>query len=98
VAGKPLIHYAVDDLIDAGIRDIGIVVSHDTIDHLKETLEGYRGAAYTYVLQDPPKGLAHAVAVARPFLGTTRSSCTWATTCSSGASSPSSTRSGPTRA
>ena len=27
VAGKPLIHYAVDDLIDAGIRDIGIVVA-----------------------------------------------------------------------
>jgi glucose-1-phosphate thymidylyltransferase len=68
VAGKPLIHYAVDDLIDAGIREIGIVVSHDTIDHLKVTLEGYRGAAYTYVLQDPPQGLAHAVAVARPFL------------------------------
>lgn len=68
VAGKPLIQYAVDDLIDAGVRDIGIVVSHDTIDHLKQTLEGYRDAAYTYVLQDPPQGLAHAVAVARPFL------------------------------
>jgi glucose-1-phosphate thymidylyltransferase len=69
VAGKPLIHYAVDDLVDVGITDIGIVVSHDTIDHLEEALEGYRGAAYTYVLQNPPQGLAHAVAVARPFLG-----------------------------
>jgi glucose-1-phosphate thymidylyltransferase len=69
VAGKPLIHYAVDDLVDVGIVDIGIVVSHDTIDHLKESLEGYRGASYTYVLQNPPQGLAHAVAVARPFLG-----------------------------
>jgi glucose-1-phosphate thymidylyltransferase len=68
VAGKPLIHYAVDDLVDVGIVDIGIVVSHDTIDHLKESLEGYRGASYTYVLQNPPQGLAHAVAVARPFL------------------------------
>jgi len=69
VAGKPLIHYAIDDLVDVGIVDIGIVVSHDTIDHLKEALAGYRGATYTYVLQNPPKGLAHAVAVARPFLG-----------------------------
>ena len=69
VAGKPLIHYAVDDLVDVGITDIGIVVSHDTIDHLKEALAGYRGATYSYVLQNPPQGLAHAVAVARPFLG-----------------------------
>ena len=69
VAGKPLIHYAVDDLIDAGVTDIGIVVSHDTIDHLKVTLAGYRDASYAYLLQDPPQGLAHAVAVARPFLG-----------------------------
>ena len=69
VAGKPLIQYAVDDLIDVGIHEIGVVVSHDTIDHLRQTLDGYRGAAYSYVLQDPPQGLAHAVAVARPFLG-----------------------------
>ncbi len=68
VAGKPLIHYAVDDLLDAGIRDIGIVVSHDTIDHLKEALEGYRDARCTYLLQTPPKGLAHAVSVAHEFL------------------------------
>ncbi len=68
VGGKPLIHYAVDDLVDAGIHDIGIVVSHDTIDHLKEALEGYRGASYTYLLQNPPQGLAHAVVVAREFL------------------------------
>lgn len=69
VAGKPLIHYAVDDLLDAGIHDIGIVVSHDTIDHLKDALEGYRDARCTYLLQNPPQGLAHAVAVARGFLG-----------------------------
>ena len=68
VAGKPLIHYAVDDLLDAGIRDIGIVVSHDTIDHLKDALEGYRDARCTYLLQNPPKGLAHAVSVAHEFL------------------------------
>jgi len=69
VAGKPLIHYAVDDLLDVGIRDIGIVVSHDTITHLREALDGYRDARCTYLLQSPPQGLAHAVAVARDFLG-----------------------------
>ncbi|CAN5672016.1 glucose-1-phosphate thymidylyltransferase [soil metagenome] len=68
VANRPLIHYALDDLIDAGVTDIGIVVSYDTIDHLKEAVEGYRGANYTFVLQAPPKGLAHAVEVSRDFL------------------------------
>ena len=68
IAGKALIQYAVDDLIDAGIVDIGIVVSHETINHLRATLEGYREARYEFVLQDPPQGLAHAVAVSRPFL------------------------------
>jgi glucose-1-phosphate thymidylyltransferase len=68
VANRPLIHYALDDLIDVGVSEIGIVVSHDTIDHLREAVEGYRGARYTFVLQDPPKGLAHAVEVSRAFL------------------------------
>jgi len=69
VANKPLIHYAIDDLVDAGVREVGIVVSHDTIDHLQEAVEGYRDVRYTFVLQDPPKGLAHAVEVSRDFLG-----------------------------
>lgn len=69
VANRPLIHYAIDDLVDVGVTDIGIVVSYDTIDHIKDAVAGYRGARYTFVLQDPPKGLAHAVEVSREFLG-----------------------------
>lgn len=69
VAGRPLIHFAVQNLVDAGISDIGIVVSHDTIEHLKASLEDYPGARFTWIIQDPPMGLAHAVKVARDFLG-----------------------------
>lgn len=69
VANKPLIHYAVDNLVDAGIDHIGVVVGPSTVTSIKETLEGYRGARFEYVMQDPPLGLAHAVKVARPFLG-----------------------------
>ncbi|HLV13321.1 MAG TPA: glucose-1-phosphate thymidylyltransferase [Trueperaceae bacterium] len=69
VANKPLIHYAVDNLVDAGIDHIGVVVGPSTVTPIKETLEGYRGARFEYVMQDPPLGLAHAVKVARPFLG-----------------------------
>ena len=69
VANKPLIHYAVDNLVDAGVDHIGVVVGPPTVAAIRETLEGYRGARYEYVMQDPPMGLAHAVKVARPFLG-----------------------------
>ncbi|HLR45707.1 MAG TPA: glucose-1-phosphate thymidylyltransferase [Deinococcales bacterium] len=69
VANRPLIHYAVQNLVDAGISDIGIVVSHDTIEHLKASLEGYPGATFTWIIQAPPRGLAHAVKVSRDFLG-----------------------------
>ncbi len=68
VANKPLIHYAVDNLVEAGVTDIGVVVSYLTVDSIKETLSGYRGARFSYILQNPPQGLAHAVKVARAFL------------------------------
>ena len=69
VANRPLIHHAVDNLLDAGVSDIGVVVSTDTKADLERTLETYEDRArFTFVLQDPPEGLAHAVAVARDYL------------------------------
>ncbi|MEJ2291368.1 MAG: glucose-1-phosphate thymidylyltransferase [Deinococcales bacterium] len=68
VANKPLIHYAVDNLVEAGVTDIGVVVSYLTVESIKETLADYPGAQFTYILQNPPQGLAHAVKVARDFL------------------------------
>ena len=70
VANKPLVHYAVDNLVEAGVHEIGIVVSHDTIEYLKEALDAYEvDATFRYILQDPPEGLAHAVKVSQDFLG-----------------------------
>ena len=69
VANKPLIHYAVDNLVDAGVHEIGVVVSHDTITSIRECLQSRDDATFEYIVQNPPKGLAHAVKVARPFLG-----------------------------
>jgi glucose-1-phosphate thymidylyltransferase len=68
VANKPIIVHAIDNLVAAGVTDIGIVVSHDTVDYLKDTLSSYQGATFSYLMQDPPLGLAHAVKVARDFL------------------------------
>ncbi|HEX7002724.1 MAG TPA: glucose-1-phosphate thymidylyltransferase [Trueperaceae bacterium] len=73
VANKQLIHYAVDNLVEAGVRQIGIVVSHDTINYLKKSLSDYQGngegPTFEYIIQSPPRGLAHAVKVSRDFLG-----------------------------
>lgn len=69
VANRPLIHYAVDDLLDVGVSDIGIVVSPETRDAIEAILLPYGARArFTFVVQDPPKGLAHAVAAAHAFL------------------------------
>lgn len=66
MAGRPIIHYAVENLLEAGVREIGVVVSPETERDLKVALEGY---PVRYVLQEEPQGLAHAVDVARGFLG-----------------------------
>lgn len=69
VANHPLIYYALDNLVEAGVTDIGIVVSPATHDALKELVDRYAGITATYIVQDPPLGLAHAVEVAHDFLG-----------------------------
>lgn len=66
VAGRPIIHYAVENLLEAGVEEIGVVVSPETEKDIQEALAGY---PVRYVLQEEPQGLAHAVAVARGFLG-----------------------------
>jgi glucose-1-phosphate thymidylyltransferase len=69
VANRPLIHHAVDNLVDAGVREIGVVVSYLTVNSIKETLARYEDVRFEYILQNPPQGLAHAVQVSRSFLG-----------------------------
>ena len=69
VANKPLIHYGVQDLIEVGITEIGVVVNQVTAEALKEVLTGFSDANFEFIFQNQPKGLAHAVKVSREFLG-----------------------------
>jgi glucose-1-phosphate thymidylyltransferase len=70
VANKPVLFYALEQLVQAGVRDIGVIVG-DTADQVREAAgDGSRfGARLTYLSQPEPLGLAHAVAVARAWLG-----------------------------
>lgn len=71
VANKPILWYGLEDIIGAGINEIGIIISPETGEEVKaKTGNGEKfGVKITYILQEKPAGLAHAVKVAQPFLG-----------------------------
>jgi glucose-1-phosphate thymidylyltransferase len=70
VANKPVLFYGIEALREAGIKDIGIIVGDTKEDIQAAVGNGDRwGVSITYIEQDEPLGLAHAVMVAEDFLG-----------------------------
>jgi glucose-1-phosphate thymidylyltransferase len=70
VANKPVLFYGIEALVAAGVKDIGIVIAPETGSEIADAAgDGSDfGASISYVQQDAPLGLAHAVLTAEEFL------------------------------
>ncbi|HEY2602266.1 MAG TPA: glucose-1-phosphate thymidylyltransferase [Thermoleophilaceae bacterium] len=71
VANKPVLFYGIEALAAAGIVDIGIIISPETGGEIRDAAgSGERfGVSISYIEQEAPLGLAHAVLTGEPFLG-----------------------------
>ena len=71
IANKPMSQFGLESMIDAGIRDIAIIIGGIGAKKVKEYYgNGEKfGANITYVEQDEPKGIAHAISLCKEFVG-----------------------------
>jgi glucose-1-phosphate thymidylyltransferase len=71
VANKPVLFYGIEAMAQAGIDEVGIIIAPETGDEIRAAAgDGARfGVKITYIVQDRPAGLAHAVLTAEDFLG-----------------------------
>lgn len=71
IANKPNIQYCIEDLRNAGVTEIGIILGNVMPEKVREFLgDGAKfGVKFTYIVQGEPKGIAHAVNCAKEFMG-----------------------------
>ncbi len=72
VANKPVLFYGIEAMAEAGIEEVGIIIAPETGPEIEAAAgDGSRfGVHITFIVQDEPLGLAHAVLTAEQFLGT----------------------------
>ena len=71
VANRPVLFYGIDAMASAGIKEIGIIIAPETGDEIREMVGSGEqfGVNVSFIEQDQPAGLAHAVLTAEEFLG-----------------------------
>src|SRR3990167_2659742 len=72
IANKPVLHYIIEDLKSAGIKEIGMIVGY-TKERIQQIIDSCGdgskwGVKIKYIEQDAPRGLAHAVAISKDFM------------------------------
>lgn len=69
VANKPIIFYGIEAISEAGVKEFAIIVGDTADDVMKEVGDGSRwGVKITYIRQEAPLGLAHAVKISKGFM------------------------------
>jgi glucose-1-phosphate thymidylyltransferase len=73
VANKPVLFYGLEAMATAGIRDVGIIIAPETGDEIRAAAGdgSLFGVSISYIEQEAPLGLAHAVLTAEEFLAGT---------------------------
>lgn len=71
IANKPILIYGIEAMVEAGISEIGIIISPETGDDIQAAVGtgSAFGATISWIRQEQPLGLAHCVLIARDFLG-----------------------------
>src|ERR1700716_2789982 len=71
VANKPVLFYGIEAMAQAGIEEVGIIIAPETGPEIRAAAgNGSQfGVKLSYIVQDAPLGLAHAVLTAEAFLG-----------------------------
>ncbi len=69
IANKPILYYAIEAAVDAGIKEIGIVHNAESLEVPNYVGDGSKwGVKITYIPQEKPGGLAQVVQIAEPFI------------------------------
>jgi glucose-1-phosphate thymidylyltransferase len=68
VANKPILFYCIEDLINAGIHDIAIIVGPNKEQVIDTVRSVVWDATIEFIFQDEPRGLAHAVKISEDFV------------------------------
>lgn len=71
VANRPILHYCLDNILNAGINDIGIVISPETGEDVIHSVNAWlkdNSCNVTFIRQIEPSGLAHAVKISEDYL------------------------------
>lgn len=70
VIGKPILLHCIENLTSSGITEIAIIVGQDKGKLIEDEVNSYQlGLNIKFIYQDEPKGLAHAIGLAREFTG-----------------------------
>jgi len=69
ISNKPILFYTIEDLIEAGVKDIGIIIGPNKEQVIEAVKKANFKAKITFIEQDAPRGLAHAVLISEDFIG-----------------------------